>query len=126
MVHGMKQLTLLILLIFFLGLADLGYAQIVQKLSGIAVSVDLKLQRLEVSFEHPVTGENTLKVFQIEPGTGFKNTKRLDQIKPNDPVSIDYQEAAGNELTAIYVEVIPLNTVPFTREQVTKKLRFFN
>ncbi len=98
-------------------------AQVLQKLSGVAVSIDLESHKLHVLFEHPVTGEDAMKIFSVSPSTGFKNAKRLDQIKPNDPVSIDYEESSS-DLKAVYIEVIPLKEVPFNKEQVKKHFGF--
>lgn len=113
-----------IVLIALLMLVQPASAEVLQTLSGFAVSIDPKAQELRVLFEHPVTGENALKVFKIFPNTGFKNVKRLDQIQANDPVSVDYKEAANNELRAVYVEVVPLERVPFDEGQVGKYLNF--
>lgn len=99
-------------------------AQVLQKLSGIAVSIDVGKQKLEVLFEHPVTGEEVLKIFQILPNTNFKNAKRLSDIEPQDPVSIDYHENRGSHLEAVYIEVIPLEGVPFSKEGLKKKIPF--
>ena len=99
-------------------------AQILQKLSGVAVSVDVQSRELRVLFEHPVTGEEILKIFQILPSTNFKNAKQLSDIKPKDPVSIDYKEEGPNKLEAVYIEVIPLKEVPFSKEALKKKTHF--
>ena len=116
----MKKLVLSLSIIVFL-FAPVSSAEVLQKLSGLAVSVDLQSQKLSVRFEHPVTGERILKIFSVLPSTGFKNVKRLDQIKPNDPVSIDYQEREKEGLQAVYIEVISLKGLPFDPDQVKKK-----
>lgn len=114
------RLRIWCLIIFFL-FSQVAGAQVLQTLSGFAVSVNPAARELRVLFEHPVTGENTVKVFQVQPNTGFKNVKRLEQIKPNDPVSIDFEEE-GDSLKAVYVEVIPLKEVPFTAKDVRKQV----
>ncbi len=99
-------------------------AQVLQKLSGVAVGVNISTQKLEVLFEHPVTGEEILKIFQILPNTNFKNAKQLSDIKPEDPVSVDYKEEEPNKLEAVYIEVIPLEGVPFSKNDLKKKVPF--
>jgi len=95
---------------------------VLQTLSGLVLSVDLRTSELHVQFEHPVTGENLLKTFTVDNRTGFKHVKGLDQIRPQDPVSVDYEEKAPEQLKAVYIEVVRLNDVPFTKEQVKKVL----
>ena len=97
-------------------------AQVLQKLSGLAVSVNAELCELHVRFEHPVTGEEIFKVFMVPSNTGFKNAKRLSDIKPNDPVSVDYEENADGP-RAVYIEVVPLEKVPFDSKQVKRFFR---
>lgn len=99
------------------------HAQVIQKLSGVTDSIDSQNKKIRILFEHPVTGEQTIKEFDIFSSTGFKNVKRLDQIKPEDPISIDYEESETGTLKAIYIEVVSLKKVPFTREEVRKKIR---
>lgn len=95
---------------------------ILQTLSGLVLAVDLNTSQLRVQFEHPVTGENELKIFNVDHTTGFKHVKGLNQIKPQDPVSVDYEEKTPNDLKAVYIEVVRLNDVPFTKEQIQKAL----
>ena len=118
----MKRL-LIITLIFAAvigGTAPASANPVLQTLSGLVLSIDLKASELRVQFEHPVTGENILKIFTIDERTGFKHVKGLGQIKPKDPVSVDYEEKNPNQLKAVYIEVVSLNDVPFTKEQVNK------
>lgn len=119
-----KKLWILLVVFLFFGQAASG--QVLQTLSGFAISVDPKAQELRVLFEHPVTGENLLKVFKVLPTTGFKNVKRLDQIKPQDPVSVDYEKSENAELQAVYIEVVSLDRAPFDENQVGKYLSFFS
>ena len=53
------------LLIAVLSLSMPLNAQVLQKLSGLAVSVDAELRTLHIRFEHPVTGEEIFKVFSV-------------------------------------------------------------
>lgn len=118
------QIIVFTIFIFVMTVCQNAPAAVLQKLSGLAVSVNPIDKSLEVLFEHPVTGEGELKNFKILPSTNFKNVKRLDQIKPQDPVSVDYQSKDGN-LHAVYIEVIPLNGVPFNQKEFQKKIGFF-
>ena len=99
-----------------------GSAEILQTLSGLVTSVNAQTHELHIRFEHPVTGETLLKTFNISARTNFKNVKRLGDIKPNDAVSIDYEENGSKTLSAVYVEVVSLDKVPFTEEQIRKAL----
>lgn len=116
--------SILILTAVFSIFDQIGSAQVLQTLSGLAVSVDTGNQKLFILFEHPVTGEESLKEFVVLTSTGFKNVKRLDQIQPNDPINIDYEELAAGTLKAVYIEVVSLRKLPFTKEQVRKKIGF--
>ena len=120
----MKRLILLAAA--FLIISGPAQAQLLQTLSGLTLSVDASSRKLHVLFEHPVTGEETVKVFEILPGTNFKNVKRLEQIQPNDPVNVDYEEDGAGELKAVYIEVVSLDKVPFTKEQLKAKLGFIS
>ncbi len=95
---------------------------VLQTLSGLVLSVNLNTSQLHVKFEHPVTGESELKIFDVDNRTGFKHVKGLNQIKPQDPVSIDYEEKTPDQLKAVYIEVVRLNDVPFTKEQIQKAI----
>jgi len=118
----MKRFIVTLSLSLFL-ITQTALAQHVQTLAGLAVSVDSGRRELRVMFEHPVTGEDVVKIFQIVPSTNFKNVKKLEQIKPNDPVSIDYQETGNGKLDAVYIEVIPLKEMPFSRKDVLQSFR---
>lgn len=95
-------------------------AEILQTLSGLVTFVNAQTHELHIRFEHPVTGEMLMKTFNVSAKTGFKNVKRLDEIKPNDAVSVDYEESGPKTLSAVYVEVVSLDKVPFTEEQIKK------
>ncbi len=123
-----KSRVLVLIFIFLAGLLASKplFSQVLQKLDGLAISSDLRAQKLQVLFEHPVTGENLLKIFEVVPSTNFKNAKSLKDIKPNDPLSIDYKESENGSLEAVYIAVIPLKKLPFTAEEVRKKLLFWH
>ena len=116
----MKKLMLIFIFMVLVNLPE-SSAQILQKLNGLAVAVDPASHQLSVQFEHPVTRDRSLKVFQILPSTGFKNVKRLEQIKPNDPISIDYEEISKGILQAVYIEVVSLKNLPFDPAKVKRK-----
>lgn len=115
-----RFLITVLALAFVLGSVSSFANPILQTMSGLVLSVDLKASQLHVQFEHPVTGENLLKIFTVDNTTGFKHVKGLGQIRPQDPVSIDYEEKTPEDLKAVYIEVVRLNDVPFTKEQIQK------
>ena len=116
----MKPTAFTATLFIFLLMNSGASAQVLQTLSGLVTAVDAESNQLHVLFEHPVTGEELVKIFTIRPDTGFKNVKRLRDIKPRDPVSIDYEEIGVDTLRAVYVEVVSIDKVPFTKEQIDK------
>lgn len=116
----MKKISLILILAMLVGAGSLS-AQVLQKLSGLIDSVNLGSHELRVHFQHPVTKEEIVKIIQVLPSTGFKNVKRLDQIKPHDPVSIDYKDDGKGTLHAVYIEVVSLANLPFDPNAVKKK-----
>ena len=69
-------------------------------------------QELVLAFRHPATGKTEDLILKIDEGTGFKKGVHLQDFRPNEPVSVDYEEAAGGVLRAIQVRRVPLRGVP--------------
>jgi len=103
-------LTLAIALVFAAPLGPVD-AELVERIDGRVIGLDVELNQLRIDFLHPVTKESIEKVFKVPDNTGFKNIKRLAQLRKGDLVSIDFREVVSDQLTTlttVYVIYIPL------------------
>ena len=90
-----------------------GHADPVVKIvNGRVKEVQLREQRLVLSFRRPATGLVEDLVLQIDGQTGFKKGVRLQDFRPDEPVSVDYEEASGSIPRAVQVREVPLRGVP--------------
>ena len=110
---GRSHILVLTLAIAFVVAVPLGtaYAELVERIDGRVIGLDLESNMLRIDFQHPVTKESIEKVFEVPDNTGFKNIKRLAQLKKGDLVSIDFREDVTDQLTTlttVYVIYIPL------------------
>jgi len=103
-------LALAIVLVFAAPLGSV-YAELVERIDGRVIGLDVESNMLRIDFQHPVTKESIEKVFKVADNTGFKNIKRLAQLRKGDLVSIDFREDVSDQrttLTTVYVIYIPL------------------
>lgn len=91
------------------------------RLDGTVISADESHKRLTVDFEHPATRERIQKEFIVGDGAGFKDFKKLSQLKKGDLVSLDYIDSKPIP-TAIYVMLIPLEKTYFTHKEIAQAL----
>ena len=101
---------------FLLGLLSVlpfaGAESVVKIANGRVKEVFANEQELVLAFRHPATGKTEDLILKIDEGTGFKKGVHLQDFRPNEPVSVDYEEAAGGVLRAIQVRRVPLRGVP--------------
>lgn len=95
--------------------------EIPQRLDGRVLSVDEGKRILLVDFEHPATGEHMKKQFIVGEDAGFKDFKKLSDLKTGDLVSLDYLEYKPIP-KAIYIIRIPLEKIYFTHAEVAGAL----
>ena len=93
----------------------------VQRLDGKIVQTNEAQRTLVVDFEHPATGEQYQKEFIVREGAGFKDFKKLSQLKKGDLISLDYIESSPVD-TAIYVIHIPFEKTYFTPNEIAQAL----
>lgn len=93
----------------------------VQRLDGKVAIANEEQRLLVVDFEHPATGEQHQKEFVVREGAGFKDFKKLSQLKKGDLVSLDYVDSTPMD-TAIYVMHIPLEKTYFTPGEIVQAL----
>lgn len=93
--------------------------EIVQRLDGKIVSTDEIKRTLVVDFKHPATGEAYQKEFVVREGAGFKDFKKLSQLKKGDLVSLDYVESSPID-TAVYIIHIPIEKTYFTSGEIAR------
>jgi hypothetical protein len=115
-------------LLFFLAALSLiqpAYASMIQRLDGRVVRADLQTHILLVQFEHPVSGENIQKEFEVTESTGFKRVKGLGKIRSGDLVTVDYREE-GTKIIAIYIDVVPIDRQPVSPAEFANSLGKIN
>jgi hypothetical protein len=95
--------------------------EIIQRLDGKIARTDEIERTLVVDFEHPATGEQFQKKFVVRDGAGFKDFKKLSQLKKGDLISLDYVESSPVD-TAVYVMHIPLEKTYFNPGEIVQAL----
>ena len=105
----------------FIGSGVLFSEEIPQEIDGTLVSVDETNRRLVVAYEIPATGDHKKMEFEIGDGAGFKDFKKLSQLKKGDLISLDYLNSKPFP-KAIYLVRIPLEKTFFTRKEVAEAL----
>ena len=95
--------------------------EMVQRLDGKILSTNEQKRTLVVDFEHPATGEKYQKEFVVREGAGFKDFKKLSQLKKGDLISLDYVESSPVD-TAVYVIHIPFEKTYFTPGEIAQAL----
>ena len=95
--------------------------EILQRLDGRVIRVDEAGRLLVVDFEHPATGERSELEFSVGAEAGFKDFKRLSQLKAGDLVSLDYYDYKPVR-KVVYIIHVPLEKTYFTRGEITQAL----
>lgn len=95
--------------------------EIPQRLDGRVAAIDLEKRILSLGFEHPATGEHIERDFYVAEDAGFKDFKKLSELKEGDLVSLDYLDYRPVP-KAIYIVHIPLEKVYFTHKEVAQAL----
>ncbi len=95
--------------------------EIPERIDGTVLSVDLKSRLLRLDFEHPATFKHSQPEFYVAEDAGFKDFKKLSQLKAGDLVSIDYLDY-GKTWKAIYIILIPQEKTYFTHKEVADAL----
>lgn len=80
--------------------------------NGRIKEVGLERNEVVLSYLHPVNGETEELSFKIDPQTGFSGGFRLEELKRNEPVSIDYEENSEGLKRALLIKRVPLRGVP--------------
>ena len=118
----MNQKFLILTFIFAFTFPAISFSEgMVQRLDGKVVSADEAKRTLIADFEHPATGKQYQKEFVIREGAGFKDFKKLSQLKKGDLISLDYVESLPVD-TAVYVIHIPLEKTYFTHTEIAQAL----
>ena len=105
----------------FIGSGVLFSEEIPKEIDGTLISVDETNRRLVVAYEIPATGEHKKMEFEVGDGAGFKDFKKLSQLKKGDLVSVDYLDYKPLP-KAVYIVRIPIEKTFFTHKEVTEAL----
>ena len=84
----------------------------VKIVNGREKEVRLSEHQLVLFFKRPATGQMEELVLKVDEGTGFKKGFRLEDFRPNEPVSVEYEEIPGQGPRATQVRKVPLRGVP--------------
>lgn len=80
--------------------------------NGRIKEVGLERNEIVLSYLHPVKGETEELSFQIDPQTGFSGGFRLEDLQPQEPVSVDYEENSEGSRRAVLIKRVPLRGMP--------------
>ena len=118
----MRLILILLAFVFALAFSRTSFSEeMVQHLDGKILSTNEQKRTLVVDFEHPATGEKYQKEFVVREGAGFKDFKKLSQLKKGDLISLDYVESSPVD-TAVYVIHIPIEKTYFTPGEIAQAL----
>ena len=95
--------------------------EIPQEVDGTVVRVNAAKRSLVVDYEIPATGEHKEVEFIIGDKAGFKDFKKLSQLKKGDLVSLDYLDYKPMP-KAVYIVKIPVEKTFFTNKEVAEAL----
>ena len=95
--------------------------EIIQRVDGNVVSVDIQTKTFVVNYEIPSTGEYIEQKFDVGDSAGFKDFKRLSDLRQGDLVSLDYIDYKPIP-KAIYIIRIPLEKTYFTHKEIAQAL----
>ena len=124
--YGIRALLCSLAMTFCLALVIVGNGvlyseEIPQRVDGHVVRIDQAKRLLVLGYEHPASGEHIEQEFFVPEDAGFKDFKKLSQLKENDLVSLDYLDYKPTA-KAIYVIKIPLEKTYFTHKEVARAL----
>lgn len=120
--RGFLLMTVLFYLVLVVSLESASFAEeIPQRLDGKVISMDHTSRILLIDFEHPATGEHTEKKFFVAEDAGFKDFKKLSQLKQGDLISIDYYDYQPIP-KVIYMIHIPIEKTYFTHKEIAQAL----
>ena len=95
--------------------------EISMRIDGKVIRVDEAKRLLTIDFEHPATGIHEEKKFFVSEDAGFKDFKKLNELREGDLVSLDYFDYKPTP-KVVYVIHIPLKKVFFTHKEVAEAL----
>ena len=117
----MRRYIIFLAFVLLLPISVARAEEIPERIDGTVISVNAEKRILQVDFEHPATFEHSQMEFQVDPQAGFKDFKKLSDLKPGNLVSLDYLDY-GNFLKAIYVIHIPQEKTYFTHQEIAGAL----
>lgn len=117
----MRRYIIFLAFVLLLPISVARAEEIPERIDGTVISVNAEKRILQVDFEHPATFEHSQMEFQVDPQAGFKDFKKLSDLKPGDLVSLDYLDY-GTFLKAIYVIHIPQEKTYFTHQEIAGAL----
>ena len=119
---GIKSLSFLFCAAVLFGNFSISFSEeIPLRIDGIIVSTDEAKRHLIVNYEIPATGERKEVEFEVGESAGFKDFKKLSQLKKGDLVSLDYLDQKPYP-KALYIIHIPLKKTFFTHQEVAEAL----
>jgi len=91
------------------------------RVDGRVVRAHPEESELLVDYLIPATGEYVRQMFRISENTGFKDFKKLGDLKEGDLVSLDYYDRKPIPETT-YIILMPREKVYFTRQEIAGAL----
>lgn len=74
--------------------------------------IGVERNEIVVSYSHPATGTREELSFKVDTQTGFSGGFRLEDLQPQEPVSVDYEEDSEGSRRAVLIKRVPLTGVP--------------
>ena len=95
-------------------LVPIAWASGVKVVDGRVGEVRLRKKELVLVFQHPVTQKDEQLVLEIGKKTDFSEDLRLKDLKPNEPVSVDYEEKSQGKGRAVLIKRVPIRAPNFS------------
>ncbi len=92
--------------------------QVLKVMDGRVKEISSEKHELVLSYRHPVSGQMEEKTFEVDTATGFPEGMRFQDLRPNQPLSVDYQEGPQGKAHAVRIRAVPLRGVPIDRKVI--------
>ena len=95
MIRKAIRQAILLLFTVLVGPGVIGAQETLQVINGWVKEIRAGEQQLILSYRHPVSGKTEELVLQVDRRTGFPKGIRLEDLRRNDLLSVDYRIFSG-------------------------------
>gem|GEM_PF-4738780 len=98
----------------FTNMVPFVWAHSVKVIGARVAEVQLDKKQLTLVFQHPVTQKDEQLILEIGNKTDFSENLHLEDLRPNEPVSVDYEEKSEGKGRAVLIKRVPVRAPNFS------------